>query len=325
MKPFFQQLNQLGKSRIPFFFITDFELEKPLVFTDENQMKQAGVYYDFPGHQFLPSAYRQEKTREKIKLNAIMPAFEIYQSKFNTVQRALLRGDSYLTNLTLKIPLQASPGLDEIFKIAHAKYKILMQERFISFSPETFINIRDNRIHTYPMKGTSPVFYDPDGTKLLNNSKELQEHYTIVDLLRNDLAVNGHRVQVKRFRYLEKIRSHGKEIWQTSSEIVAELPRNWPAQIGDILRSMLPAGSVSGAPKQRTLEIIRQAEGEPRGYYTGVAGYFDGKSLDSAVMIRFIEQDGNQFYYRSGGGITHRSNAREEYNEIKNKIYVPIA
>ncbi len=325
MNPFFEQLNELGKNRIPFFFITDFELEKPLVFTDENQMKQAGVYYDFPGHQFLPSPYLQEKKLIKIELNTQIPGFDIYRSKFNIVQRALLRGDSYLTNLTLKIPLETLPGLDEIFQIARAKYKILMQERFISFSPETFIRIQDNRIHTYPMKGTSPVSTDPDGTKLLNNPKELHEHYTIVDLLRNDLAIKGRNVQVVRFRYLEKIRSHGKEIWQTSSEIVADLPENWNAQIGDILQSMLPAGSISGAPKQRTLEIIRQAEGEPRGYYTGVAGYFDGKTLDTAVMIRFVEQNDDKFYYRSGGGITHLSEAKEEYEEIKNKIYVPIA
>ena len=87
---------------------------------------------------------------------------------------------------------------------------------------------------------------------------------------------------------------------------------------------LLPAGSVSGAPKSRTLEIIRSAEQSDRGYYTGVCGYFDGQNLDSAVMIRFIEQIGNGFYYRSGGGITAQSNLHAEYLEAIDKVYVPI-
>ncbi|MEJ0057132.1 MAG: chorismate-binding protein [Bacteroidota bacterium] len=81
---------------------------------------------------------------------------------------------------------------------------------------------------------------------------------------------------------------------------------------------------MSGAPKASTLEIIRDAEGEKRGYYTGVCGYFDGTTLDSTVMIRFIEKVDGSLYYRSGGGITAKSLLVKEYQEAIEKIYVPV-
>jgi para-aminobenzoate synthetase component 1 len=90
------------------------------------------------------------------------------------------------------------------------------------------------------------------------------------------------------------------------------------------LVKLLPAGSISGAPKTKTVEIIRQAEQEKRGYYTGVVGYFDGKNLDCGVMIRFIEKQNGTFFYRSGGGITTQSIAEAEYQETIDKVYVPV-
>ena len=86
----------------------------------------------------------------------------------------------------------------------------------------------------------------------------------------------------------------------------------------------MPAGSVTGAPKQKTLEIINHVEGLPRGYYTGIFGCFDGENLESAVMIRFIEQRDGQLWFRSGGGITCNSLAELEYQELIDKVYVPF-
>ena len=113
-------------------------------------------------------------------------------------------------------------------------------------------------------------------------------------------------------------------ILQTSSEICGELPEDYKRQLGDILFSMLPAGSITGAPKKKTMQIIREAEGYERGFYTGITGYFDGDNMDSAVMIRFVEQEADGMYFKSGGGITFKSDARNEYEEMKQKIYVPI-
>ena len=76
--------------------------------------------------------------------------------------------------------------------------------------------------------------------------------------------------------------------------------------------------------KKKTIEIIKQSETEKRGYYTGVSGIFDGKDLDSCVMIRFIEKQDNKLFYKSGGGITSQSDAKKEYQELIDKIYIPI-
>ena len=84
------------------------------------------------------------------------------------------------------------------------------------------------------------------------------------------------------------------------------------------------AGSITGAPKPRTMQIIAEAEGYERGFYTGVMGCYAGGRLDSAVMIRFIEQENGQLYFKAGGGITAQSRWESEYNEVKQKIYVPI-
>jgi para-aminobenzoate synthetase component 1 len=132
-------------------------------------------------------------------------------------------------------------------------------------------------------------------------------------------------VRVQRFRYVDTIRTNFKELLQVSSEITGVLEGDYPSRIGDILFSMLPAGSVSGAPKRRTVEIIREAEGAPRGYYTGVMGRFDGRDLDSGVMIRFIERTSQGLVFRSGGGITCFSDPHAEYNEMIDKVYVPFA
>lgn len=111
---------------------------------------------------------------------------------------------------------------------------------------------------------------------------------------------------------------------QVSSKIVGELEKDYNERIGDIIYAMLPAGSISGAPKKKTIEIIQRAEKGKRGFYTGVFGIFDGKNLDSAVMIRFIEKAKDKLFFRSGGGITFMSNHENEYQELIDKIYVPI-
>jgi para-aminobenzoate synthetase component 1 len=131
-------------------------------------------------------------------------------------------------------------------------------------------------------------------------------------------------VKVARFRYVERIKSLKGELLQVSSEISGELPDNYLSRLGSILFTLLPAGSVTGAPKERTLEIIRKAESCERGFYTGIFGYFDGKTLDSAVMIRFIEFTADGPVYKSGGGITALSDLKSEYDEMIQKVYVPF-
>jgi para-aminobenzoate synthetase component 1 len=211
-----------------------------------------------------------------------------------------------------------------MFAVSRARYKLLYKDRFLVFSPETFVKIEDGKIYAYPMKGTIDAGVPEASEKILADGKEMAEHVTIVDLLRNDLSAVATNVHVTRFRYLEEIRTTEKNLLQVSSEIVGHLPDGYESKLGDIVLGLLPAGSVTGAPKLKTVTIIREAENEPRGYYTGVVGLFDGRVLDTGVMIRFIENDGGTLYYRSGGGITIQSNPEAEYQEAIDKVYVPI-
>jgi para-aminobenzoate synthetase component 1 len=174
------------------------------------------------------------------------------------------------------------------------------------------------------MKGTIDAQLPEAEKQLLTSQKEVAEHYTIVDLIRNDLSMVAKKVRVARFQYLEQIKTNQKELLQMSSEVTGELPENYHEHLGDIIFTMLPAGSISGAPKAKTLEVIREAEQYDRGYFTGIFGIFDGKNLDSGVMIRFIEKTNDGLIYKSGGGITSQSDCAEEYEELKSKIYLPF-
>ncbi len=258
------------------------------------------------------------------KLHILHSDAKAYARKFRRVREGLLRGDSFLLNLTERTPIATNLTLEQIFRYSRAKYKLLFPGRFVCFSPESFVRIQGNEIASYPMKGTIDATLPDAERTLMESYKELCEHYTITDLIRNDLNMVAEEVRVRRFRYVESIRTLRGEILQTSSEITGTLSPSWHANIGDLLFRLLPAGSISGAPKPSTLRIIREAEGIARGYYTGVFGYFDGSTLDSAVMIRFIEEAEGQFYFRSGGGITINSDEAEEYREVLEKIYLSI-
>jgi len=188
-----------------------------------------------------------------------------------------------------------------------------------------FVSISNGIISAYPMKGTIDASIPNAETFILQNEKELAEHITIVDLLRNDLSIVSRNVSVKRFRYIDLIKTNEKNLLQVSSEITGVLDIDYYKNIGNIIFELLPAGSISGAPKKSTLSIIRESEIYERGYYTGVFGCFDGKNLKSAVMIRFIEASKEGFIYKSGGGITIYSESESEYIELIDKIYAPIA
>ncbi len=174
------------------------------------------------------------------------------------------------------------------------------------------------------MKGTIDADLPMAESVILNDPKEHSEHVMVVDLLRNDLSMVAKNVRVERFRYVQKIDAGPKKLLQISSHIKGDLEKNWQDRLGDLLSTLLPAGSITGAPKRKTTQIIKEVEDYKRGYYTGIFGIFDGKSLDTAVMIRFIEKTKEGFFYKSGGGITLDSDPIKEYEEMVDKVYVPM-
>ena len=311
-------LNEWGRERVPFIFLIDFESNKPLCWKLDNQKSPFKI--NFQGVKNYKKEQHDSKN-SSITFKKYPISIGEYQLKFEEVKNNLLYGNSFLVNLTTSTPIDLELSLEEIFYNVHAKYSCWLENEFVCFSPETFITIKDGAIFSYPMKGTiDATIYDAKNI-LLNDSKEIAEHATIVDLIRNDLSLVSDNVEVSKFRFYEEIQTQDGIIGQISSEISGTLPNNYHEQIGDIIFKLLPAGSISGAPKQKTIEIIKKVEGIDRGYYTGIAGYFDGENLDSCVLIRYIEQNYN---YRSGGGITFMSDLNNEYKEMIDKVYVPI-
>lgn len=236
------------------------------------------------------------------------------------LQQELRAGYSYLANICSQTMVASPLGAEELYSQAKSPFAFWLEGHFLSFTPEAFVTIEGNTISTYPMKGTG---FDRDA--LLADSKEQAEHATIVDLLRNDLGRVAERVVLRRYRFVSEIvRDDGSRLYQTSSHITGTMPANWRSTIGDWLPQLLPAGSVTGAPKKETVELIRRYETTPRGFFTGVALLFDGQNLYSAVLIRYIDIAGERWYYRSGAGITVYSDPEREYEEILHKVYIPI-
>lgn len=297
----------------------DFEMKKPLIYPLDEMPDS--IRYSLNG----VSNHKQNKTQEsKFKFDPKPISKSDYTKAYKTIQNHLQYGNTFLLNLAFPTEVDTDLTLQEIYQRSEAKYKLQVEDELVVFSPETFIKIKDDYIYSYPMKGT--IDADALGADLyiLNDKKETAEHCTIVDLIRNDLSMVAKEVSVIKFRYIDTLKTNVKSLHQVSSEIRGKLSSDFHDRLGTLLFTLLPAGSVSGAPKPKTLEIIKEAELQDRGYYTGVFGIYDGKTLDSGVMIRYIEktEDGS-LQYRSGGGITAMSDLDSEYQELIDKIYVP--
>ncbi|MGL4583933.1 MAG: aminodeoxychorismate synthase component I [Flavobacterium sp.] len=311
-------MNSLGAQRIPFLFIISYN-GKECIIKPLSEVSSDEIKYNFQDVSNHPS----EVPTHAPVIEVFPLSFDAYQCKFDIVKRELQLGNTYLTNLTVATPLAYSGTLNEIYNTAKAKYKLWVKDQFTCFSPEIFVQIKDNTIYSFPMKGTIKADIPNASETLLNDKKETAEHYTIVDLIRNDLNIVSKKVRVNRFRYLDQLETSKGPILQMSSEIAGDLTPDWHDRIGSILNKLLPAGSITGSPKESTIRIISESEQYERNYYTGICGIYDGKYLDSAVMIRFIEQQGDNYVYKSGGGITSSSNVTMEYEELLQKIYIP--
>lgn len=317
-----EKMNRYGKTRTPFIFAIDFLGENSLIMP-VNEIDTNTILYHINSFSNV-DANKLNEENEALEFYKFPTPFTEYKKTFQLVKKNLNYGNTYLVNLTQATPIRINRTTKNIFFQAKAPYKLWLKDKFIVFSPEIFVQIEDGKIASFPMKGTIDAHLPDAENQILNDPKETAEHNTIVDLIRNDLSMLATNVSVKRFRYIDRIKTNQKELLQVSSEIVGELPDGFFDELGTHFFKLLPAGSISGAPKKKTMEIIQEAEKYDRGFYTGVFGFFDGKKLDSGVMIRFIEEENGKLIYKSGGGITFFSDAKKEYNELIDKVYVPI-
>jgi len=314
-----EKMNFLGKNRVPFLFVISYDKKKGTVLPLSKIPPD--ILYDVNG-------IRNFKEKKKVTGGSVgsrnpVP-FHIYRTAFDSIIDEIVQGNSYVANLTFPTEIHPDISLENIFMKARAPFRLLYQDRFVTFSPERFVSISGTRINTFPMKGTIDASLSGAEKKIINDEKEMAEHVMIVDLLRNDLSMVARNVQVDRFRYTDKIITSGGPLLQISSEISGSLDTNWHQSIGTLMMTLLPAGSITGAPKKSTVEILQRVEQDNRGFYTGVFGVFTGTGLDSAVMIRFIEKEKETARFKSGGGITIDSNPEDEYRELLQKVYLPF-
>lgn len=314
-------MNAWSKESKPFLFIVSYDRERNIILALD-EVDQTNIKYDFEGvTNAIPK--NQSEAKQEVCFSRQPLSFDEFEKSFSRVITGLKRGDSFLCNLTCETPVNCSVDPEELFYRTQARYKLWVKGEFVLFSPEIFVKIKDGIIRSYPMKGTIDAAFPNAEETILSDVKESAEHATIVDLIRNDLSQVAYPVWVERYRYIDKLHTSNGEILQVSSEVCGKIG-NINGSLGSVLFSLLPAGSITGAPKPSTCRIINEAETHDRNFYTGVCGIFDGKQVNSAVMIRFIEERNNRLYFKSGGGITTRSNAMSEYNELIQKVYVSI-
>lgn len=318
-----EKINRLAAANRDFLFVIDYRGENCIV-EDFANIRPSVVKFAFRG---VGNAVGKRCFARVVnpEWHVALPKYADYERSFNIVKNNIRKGNSYLVNLTAQVGVETNLLPEEIFECADAPYKLWVKDRFVCFSPETFIRINaQGTISSFPMKGTISAEVANAEATLIADEKESAEHATIVDLIRNDLSIVAHGVHVARYRYVDVLETNRGRILQTSSEIRGSLDADFRSHIGDILFAQLPAGSITGAPKPETMRIIGDAENYERGFYTGVMGCWTNGTLDSAVMIRYVENQNGKLFFKAGGGITAKSDCKKEYQELIQKVYVPI-
>jgi para-aminobenzoate synthetase len=258
-----------------------------------------------------------------------------YLADIARCQAALAAGESYEVCLTDQIHTDASPEPWDLYRLLRrrnpspfAAYLKLGERAVLSSSPERFLSVeRDRRVQARPIKGTTPRSESPAADEaaragLLNDEKTFAEHLMIVDLLRNDLGrvCEIDSVSVPGLMVVESYAT----VHQLISNVTGTL------EVGrssvECVRACFPGGSMTGAPKLRTMEIIDDIEREARGVYSGALGYFglDG-SVDLSIVIRTIVIRPGETTIGAGGAIVIQSDPVEEFDELLLKARAPMA
>jgi para-aminobenzoate synthetase len=260
---------------------------------------------------------------------------EQYLADIDRCQAALKAGESYEVCLTDQIHTDASPDPWDLYRLLRRRnpapfsaYLKLGELAVVSSSPERFISVgRDRRVEARPIKGTTPRAADAVQDEaqrdwLLNDEKTFAEHLMIVDLLRNDLGrvCELDSVRVPQFMVVEPYPT----VHQLISTITGTLAESRTPV--ECVRACFPGGSMTGAPKLRTMGLIDDIEREARGVYSGAIGYFglDG-SVDLNIVIRTIVMRPGATTIGAGGAIVMQSDPQEEFEEILLKARAPMS
>lgn len=314
-----ERINRLAAAGEDFIFAISYDMNKAYV-ERVADIDPGECLFNFRGTTNAPAGNKNE---EKIEWDVNAPSLKEYAEGFNYVAEELREHRIDLINYTSKCGISTNLSLRDIFLSSRAMYRLWVKDELVCFSPEIFIRIENGEISSYPMKGTISADI-PDAEKLImNDPKEADEHEKVVALIKEDLAKVSDEVWVERYRYIDRLETNKGPILETSSEVRGKLPDDYNEHIGDILFAQLPAGSITGAPKEYVVEVIDKSEGYDRGFYTGVMGLYHDGSIDSSVMIRFLDNEDGKLFYKAGGGVTRNSELEREYKEMIQKVYVP--
>ena len=253
---------------------------------------------------------------------------EDYKKAISKLKDYIKSGDVYIANMTQRFWCKNDEEAFSIYKklrsINKAPFSAFLNFKdfqIISSSPERFIQVKNNKAHTRPIKGTRPRGRsleedEKNKLELINSEKDKAELLMVVDLERNDFSkvCKPHSVQVTENFKLEEYAT----VFHLVSTVEGELKENVSAV--KCIKECFPGGSITGTPKIRAMEIIEELEGLKRNIYTGVIGYFDFRgNCDFNIVIRSILKKENKAYFGVGGGITYDSIEEDEYNETLDK------
>jgi len=252
-----------------------------------------------------------------------------YTDKFNRVKSYILSGDCYQVNLTQRFQAsyhgdeyQAYQALRTQNRPPFAAFLRLPEQVILSLSPERFLKLQGDIVESKPIKGTRPRFEDPlldlqSQQQLQASEKDRSENLMIVDLLRNDIGrvCQAGSVKVPTIFEIESFPA----VHHLVSTVVGKLDCNY--QVEDLMRACFPGGSITGAPKIRSMEIIAELEPDRRHSYCGSIGYInaDGK-MDMNIAIRTLICVAGQIYCSVGGGLVADSEVNAEYQECFDKV-----
>lgn len=251
-----------------------------------------------------------------------------YESMVESVKQYITAGDVFQTVLSKRYSFAFAGDLAPVYLTLRAMnpspymFYLKMQDRAImGTSPETLVKVADDKIESYPIAGSRPITGEPHRdaaltNDLLSDPKEIAEHVMLVDLARNDVGrvAEAGSVHVPAFMDVQRY-SHVQHI---VSQVVGR--QRDDADSFDVLRAAFPAGTVSGAPKVRAMEIIEELEPVRRGPYAGAVGYFSyNGDMDFAITLRTLFAKGGTCHLQTGGGIVADSVPENEWIETEFK------
>ncbi|MCL1970765.1 MAG: anthranilate synthase component I [Candidatus Bathyarchaeota archaeon] len=295
--------------------------------------QQLALYYYQEENRLLEAEKALKKTDDNKELTTSEPKTNISQKHFeHAIEKAkeyITTGDIFQVVLSKRYQFQTQGSLIPFYQTlrcinpsSYMYYYKAGERQIIGASPEMLVRVDNRIVETFPIAGTAKITHDKTENsrlahELLSDPKERAEHVMLVDLARNDIGKisNFGSVHVPEFMKIQQY-SHVQHI---VSQVVGKLRDD--LESFDAFRSVFPAGTVSGAPKVRAMEIIDELEQTQRGPYAGAVGYFSyNGNADFAITIRTLFADKNQAYIQAGAGIVADSIPEHEWIETENKV-----